>query len=298
VTSCGREETLKIKVYGRTYPIRVIRRVTAPTESPRLVVVAFQPNETAREILRLCLESIRRYTPEEHELWVVDNASPMENAQWLEKEPAVNVIFNQSKPAPRINLFRKLFGSGEAPYLGSYANAVALELAAQVINPDTKLMMTLHMDTMPCQTGWLGYLIGHLDENVRCVGVRLDTARMKAVHVLGMLFDFSLFRKLSITFAHDMPKHDTGDNISLSFVRAGFSIWACSNSLWEPELLEGLPADSPYRNIRVDRSFDDKGRVIFLHLGRGIFKSYGDVTTDKTSPDQWIRFGKEIVLGG
>lgn len=284
-----------INVYGRPYQVRVLRRVFAPTTAPRLVVVAFQPNETAKEILRLCLDSIRRHTPEEHELWVVDNASPMENAQWLEEEPGINVIFNRSKPAPRVNFFRKLFGPGA--YMGSYANAVALELAAQVINPDSKIMMTLHMDTMPCQTGWLGYLVDHLDENVRCVGVRLDTSRKNVVHVLGMLFDFTLFRKLEVTFAHDMPKFDTGDDISLSFVRAGFKIWACPNSLWEPELVERLPVNSPYRKIKVDRSFNDQGHVIFLHLGRGVLKSIGSLINEKTSPEQWIRFGWEIVLG-
>lgn len=298
MTTCGRDEALKINVYGRTYPVRVLQRVSTPPETPRLIVVAFQPNETAREILRLCLDSIRLHTPEEHELWVVDNASPTENVRWLENEPGINIIFNQSKPTHGGNFFHKLLGRDEDPYSGSYANAVALELAAQVINPDTRIMMTLHMDTMPCYTGWLGYLIGHLDGNVRCVGVRLDTSRMKVVHVLGMLFDFTLFRKLEVTFAHDMPKYDAGDDISLSFLSAGFKIWACPNSLWEPELVELLPVNSPYRKIMVDRSFDDQGQVIFLHLGRGILKSIGNIINEKTSPEQWIHFGREIVLGG
>jgi hypothetical protein len=288
----------KIKVYGRTYPVRVLRRVIAPSTAPRLVVVAFQPNNTAKEILRLCLDSIHRNTPEDHELWVVDNASPKKISQWLENEPDINVIFNQSKPGPRFNFIRKIVGLSETTYMGSYANAVALELAARIIDADSQLMMTLHMDTMPCSNGWLSYLTGQLDEQVRCVGVRLDTKRVKAVHVLGMLFDFNLFRSLKLTFAHDMPRHDTGDGISLAFENAGYRIWACPNTLWKPELLDCLPADSPYRNIMVDRSFDDQGRVIFLHLGRGILKSHASILGEKTTPEQWLCFGREIVLRG
>ncbi len=289
-------EVLRINIYGRTYPVRVIRRVFAPPASPRLVVVSFQPNETAREILRLCLDSIRRYTSEEHELWVVDNASPVEMAQWLENEPDINVIFNQSKPDYRFSFMRQLFGLGEAPYQGSYANAVALELAARTIDSDSRLMMTLHMDTMPCHTGWLSYLMGRLNDQVRCVGVRLDSLRVKSVHVLGMLFDFTLFGRLGLTFAHDMPHHDTGDGVSLALQRAGYQIWACPNSLWEPGLVDLLPADSQFRKIKVDRSFDAQHRVIFLHLGRGVLKSQGDIPADKTSPDEWLQFGKEMIL--
>lgn len=296
MTVSGRVERYRINVYGRAYPVRVLRRISAPPASPRLVVVAYQPNKTAKEILRLCLEAIRRYTPEEHELWVVDNASPKENARWLEKEPGVNVVLNRSRPLPRFSFLRKLFGRGEAQYAGSYANAVALEIAARLIDPDSRLMMTLHMDTMPCRTGWLSYLVGRLDDRVRCVGVRLDTMRVRTVHVLGMLFDFSLFRSLGLTFAHDMPHHDTGDGISLSLERSGYGIWACPNSLWEPELVDSLPVDSPFRGIKVDRSFDDNGQVIFLHLGRGVLKSQGDSPADKTSPDKWLRFGRETVL--
>ena len=46
-------------------------------------------------------------------------------------------------------------------------------------------MMSLHMDTMVCSHGWLGYLQSHLNEKVRAVGVRMDTTRVRAIHVLG-----------------------------------------------------------------------------------------------------------------
>jgi hypothetical protein len=262
-----------------------------------LVVVGYQPNGTAAAILRLCLDSIRRHTPEPHELWVVDNHSPAHFAGWLEEEPDLNVIFNLDSPFPKPNWRQRLLQRGQAPFVGSYANAVALELAAQVIDPDSEVMMTLHMDTMACRTGWLGYLCSKLQEQVRCVGFRLDTARVETVHVLGMLFDFRLFTPLQMTFAHGMPKYDVGDAISIRLREAGFRLWACRNTLHHPELVNLLQEGSEYRNLYVDRALDDEDNVIFMHLGRGILKSHFSTPEMRTTTEEWLRFGHEVVLG-
>lgn len=291
---CGAKS--KIKVYGRTYPVRVLRRVSAPLTAPRLVVVAFQPNETAKEILRLCLDSIRRNTPEDHELWIVDNASPEKYSQWLENELDINVIFNQSKPGPRFNSIRKFAGLSETPYMGSYANAVALELAARIIDADSRFMMTLHMDTVACRERWLSYLLGKMNEEVRCVGVRMDEVRVKTVHVLGMMFDFTLFRPHDISFCHNMPEYDVGDAVSMAIQNAGYKLWACRNTLWQPDLINLLPYDSAYRLLPVDRALNDEDEVIFMHLGRGISKSLGDSTSGKTTPAEWLEVGWKVVL--
>lgn len=288
------QETLEI--YGERFEIKVHRRSLRPADVPRLVVVGYQPNGVAKELLQLCVASIRHHTLEPHELWVVDNASPKRFSSWLKDDPELNVIFNHTMPGGKRGALNRLAKESRGPYSGSYRNAVALELAARIIDPDSRYLMTLHMDTMATQPGWLSYLRSHMSERVRGVGVRMDTARVRALHVLGMLFDFGLFRSLDLTFEPNMPYYDVGDGISMALERAGYELWACPNTLWQPELVERLPRGSPFRRINVDRAVDDAGRVIFMHLGRGVVKSCGDVREGKCTPEEWLQFGREVVL--
>jgi hypothetical protein len=60
-------------------------------------------------------------------------------------------------------------------------------------------------------------------------------------------------------------------------------------------LVERISASSPLRHLHVDRSFDDDGNVIFLHLGRGVRKSSGDYSRG-TTPEEWIGFAEEHFL--
>ena len=61
--------------------------------------------------------------------------------------------------------------------------------------------------------------------------------------------------------------------------------------------IDSLAAHSPYRDLHVDRSLDDSGNVIFLHLGRGIAKSTsGQIGEGRTTPEAWIRFADEFLL--
>lgn len=282
-------------ILGRTHGVEVLRPRREPSGAPRLALVAYQPNATARALTETAVASLRRHTPEPHELWIIDNASPPEHSAWLRGEADVNVVFNRTPPAPRRSLADRL-RRRPALYAGSHANAVALEIAARVIDPDTQLLMTLHMDIMACRPGWLTHLRRHLTGPVRGVGVRLDTARVRTLHVLGMMFDFTLFRPLRMTFAHDMPRHDVGDGISLALQAAGHELWATPNTLHDPSLVERLPPDSPHRHLHVDRSLDDDGQVIFMHLGRGIVKSEGACFEQRTTPGEWLRFAREVVL--
>ena len=46
------------------------------------------------------------------------------------------------------------------------------------------------------------------------------------------------------------------------------------------------PPDSPLKGVRVDRAFDDDWNIIFLHLGRGIRKSTGNIEDRKKESGQ------------
>ena len=181
---------------------------------------------------------------------------------------------------------------------GSYANAVALEIAAQLIEDDCEILMPMHMDVMPCRTGWLRFLRSKLDGRVRAAGVRMDRSRTPdgVLHVLGYLVDFQLFRRLGLDFFPDLPQLDVGDRVTVALRQAGYDVFACPNTLWQPELAERLPAGSPFRELSVDRSLDDDGNVIFLHLGRGVRKSTGEHQKGTTT-DEWLRFGNALCSG-
>jgi hypothetical protein len=109
--------------------------------------------------------------------------------------------------------------------------------------------------------------------------------------------NFQLFRQLNLDFLPELPKYDVGDRVTVSLRDAGYDVVACPNTLWEPELVETIPSSSPLRHLQVDRSFDDDGNVIFLHLGRGVRKSTGNYDDPKkTTPEVWIAFAEEHLL--
>lgn len=286
----------QIVLDDRKYAVTVDQTVQMPVEAPRLVIVSYMPTRQAREILRVALQAIQHFTPEPHEIWVVDNNSPLENREWLNDYPDINVALNHTEPIPpkeRSWLSRKK----DQVERGSYANAIALELGARLIHPQSRYFMALHMDTMPCRKGWLSYLVSKLGNGVAAAGVRMDRARTAdgVLHVLGYIVDFQLFCQLSLNFFPQLPQYDVGDTVSVNFRKAGYGIFACANTLWQPELTEKIPPQSPLRTLNVDRSFNDDGEVIFLHLGRGVRKSSSDVVKGVTV-EEWISFADEYVL--
>lgn len=296
-----REERRVIEADGRRWPVRVLRRSERPPEAPRLVIVGFMPNAAAEAICRACVAGVRRFTDTPHELWVVDNGSPRRHAAWLREDGELNVILNPRRPAPGGILTRcRIAPSNEPAWRhGSYANGIALELAARIIAPDTHRMMTLHMDTFPCRRGWLAHLASKLDDRVRVAGVRRDTARGEVIHCLGMLFDFTLFGPLGLTFMPDLPRNDVGDRITHALRDAGYGLYACRNTHSDPAVARAIPPDDPAREAPVDRALDDEGHVIFLHLGRGVEKSMGaDRRGGRFGPDDWLRLTARLLGAG
>ncbi len=287
-----------LDIQDRKYSVEILRTVEQPADAPRLIMVSRQHNESAATIARVCIQAVRHFTLEPHELWVVDNNSPTENVSWLREEPGINVVFNHTEPLPpehrgkpemETHVDRQLS-------LGSYANAIGLEIGVRLIDPATRLVMSLHMDTMPCRANWLRYLASHIRNDVAAAGMRMDRTRTPEgiLHVLGYLVAFQLFRGLQLNFFPDLPLLDVGDAVSVKLRENGYRVFACPNTLWEPDLVNLIPDSSPLKHVSVDRSLDDQGNVIFLHLGRGVRKSIGNHLAG-FGVEQWAELARELM---
>ncbi len=289
--------TEKVVIDDRLYNCEIHQRITSSPEVPRLVIVSRQQNDNARRIVHSCIKAIKKYTPEAHELWVVDNNSPDEFAGDLLNYSNVNVVFNRTDPLPPEGRHREQAEKDiDQLKYDSYSNGVALEIAAQLIDPATRHLMSLHMDTMPCKDGWLFYLISKIQGKIGASGVRMDKTRTPegVLHVLGYIVDFQLFKRLQLTYLPSLPQYDVGDLVTIGLRRAGFNVFACHNTLWETELVDKIPDQSPLKQLSVDRSFNDDWEVIFLHLGRGVRKSLG-VHVKGTGPEEWLAFANSTL---
>jgi len=287
-----------LSIDGRPYDVEIIKKAVAEPDAPRLVVVSRQPNSSATDVVRVCIQAVQHFTKEPHELWVVDNNSPRDRLDWLVEWPDVNVVLNFTEPRPPdARTPSDEPGRNDQLTWASYANAIGLEIAVRLIEPRSKYLMSMHMDTMPCHPQWLSFLKSKINERVRAAGVRMDTTRTPegVLHVLGYLVDFQLFQQLGLDYLPALPELDVGDRVTLKLREHGFDVFACPSTLWEPDLASRIPASSPLRTLGVDRAFDDDGRVIFLHLGRGVTKSIG-VHQRGTLVDDWIRFADEHLF--
>lgn len=296
----------KIFLDGKTYELEVFQQIDSPKEVTRILIPTYIGNKSGCEVVRVCVESIQRFNQTGSEIWLIDNNSPREFADWLTRfDERVNVVLNRTEPIPpEQRSFHKRLTERVAfwrnrPNWGSYANAVALELGIRLIAPESQYVMTLHMDTIACHSNWLAFLHEQMKANVGAAGVRMDYNRQTegVLHILGCLINFSLFRSLGLDFYPELPAFDVGDRVTVAIRDAGYEVYACANTIWKPELSAQIPSNSPLKTLPVDRAFDEEGNIIFLHLGRGVRKSTGDQTVKGLPVDEWVNFADRNILG-
>ncbi len=291
-------ELVELIIDGRVYAVEVLRRKNERPDAPRLIIISHMINDAGRDILRACLDGVRYFTSDPHEVWVVDNNSPRENLNWLFERDEINLALNRVEPFPPDVLESGFPSMDDQKQWGSYANAIGLEIGIRLIDQSCRYVMTMHMDTFPCDRNWLSFLSSKIDGRVKASGVRLDRARDPegVLHVLGYMVDYQMFRKMKLDFFPELPKMDVGDKVTILLREAGYEVFSCRNTLWEPELDNQIPITSPLKGFRVDRAFDEEGNVIFLHLGRGVRKSTGDHTSG-VSLNTWLDLIYNSLIG-
>lgn len=276
-------------------------------------------NNESLELAEVCIESIKTNTPEAHNLLIIDNNSEERYKVALREKKGITLVENLTEPldptfSPKgplafaVRNIKEKLGLRDARSQkenGAYANAVGLELGCAVIDQRSQWVFTMHSDSLALNKGWLSFLQSKTNGKVRAVSCWRDKLRVKALHVGGLLFDYSLFRALDLNFlpnirnsrTQELPEYDVGDLISLKIQDAGFELYCCQNTYNQPELVRHLPEDHPLRDLHSDRCLNDERQVFFAHLGRGTPKASGEYRKKgKTSAEEWITFAKEHVL--
>jgi hypothetical protein len=300
MTASGNLRSETIVIDGRRYSVDIKCGDPAPPSTTRILIPAWQPNDTAQKLLDICIRSIQSNTPkDDYELWVVDNCSDPSHSEWLLNVEGINVVLSRTLPLPperRNVLSRMAFWKSQKEW-GSYANAIGLELGLRCIPEHTEKLLTLHMDTMMCHPQWLSVLKNKLTDHVRASGVCYEKVRTPegVLHVLGMILDYQLFKQLSIDYFPAMPQIDVGDKVTLEFQKNGYGTVACRNTYEFPADAALIDPASPYADFNVMRVLNESNEVIFMHLGRGIRKSDDSYVGQSAAADEWIKFFESHV---
>lgn len=97
--------THQITIDNKIYQTHVLRRTYLDNTATRIIIPVLMINNTGKEIVRVCIQSIRKFTNEDVEIWVVDNGSKEHNIKWLIKfDDKLNLVINQTEP---VNPFSK-----------------------------------------------------------------------------------------------------------------------------------------------------------------------------------------------
>jgi len=277
-----------ITIENYEYKIFLKKQIVLAKEYPRLIIVSYLPVKETIKLIKISISTIKKYTTIPYELWVIDNNSPIKNLKWLLRQKGINLVLNRKTPKPPDDKFRE-----------SYSNGIALEIARQLVDPETKYFMTLHQDIAVCNNSWLEFLLSKFNDKTKAVGVRLDRKRVTdgVLHVLGYIVDLQIILKNKLSFIPHLPEYDVGDKLIVDLKNMGYEIHASPNTLWEPELVEKIDNNSPLKTLKADRSFNDEGNIFFLHLGRGVLKSQKDSNYfNKTIIEVWYKIIKRYYL--
>ena len=277
-------------------------------DSVALIISSHQPTPEASRLLRVAIESSLSQEGVDFEVWVVDVGSPpAKHVVSSETYPEVKFLIRPTIPRTWRSQHvpgkgpRKVLSYFASPHrLGSYSNGWGLQwgIHEAVIHrlKAPKYFMTLQMDVMFTSATALRYMMEKFDGDTAAVGVRLQPSyggSEKILHSLGCLWKSSAFLALNTTMLPDFPMFDVGENAISRALGSGFNIKSLENTYSNATLVEKLE-DRRYQNMQADRSIDEEGRVVFMHLGRGIPLSTMKGQAGAPRIDQWVKIWESL----
>lgn len=168
---------------------------------------------------------------------------------------------------------------------GSYANAEAIEVAAEYVKSD--YVFICHNDVVACHENWMTFLFEKIQNGNDLVGVREDKGRINALHSSGILMSRVVFDNTSpwpVKNESGVVIEDVCDSYTKYCRQNNLNYFCVKNTFNDSNLKSVLKG--PYRNLKSDMALDDEDNVIFMHIGRGAIREN----------NEWKSFVKSNVL--
>jgi hypothetical protein len=270
-------------VWNTDYNLEIRQDKATSNDSVKIIIVSYMFNEQSTKLTKLAVQSIKRFTKENHEIWISDNNSPIENFQWVIDDKEINYV-------------RNLNAKNYKESNDSFLNALGIEIGLKNINQDTENVVLMHSDIVVAHDNWLPFIKNKLNNTVKGVGLLIDNSRINAMHISGTIFSFDVYQKHKADVRPRLPDLDVGDDITQKIRNNDFKYEYCRNSHNDTAVVDLISDKSVFKDMACDRTIDDNGNVIFAHLGRGRAKS--DQTYDKpnrTTASQWINNIEEFL---
>ena len=317
---CVKTTVDQIEIDGQNFDVSIVANNRQTNCAAKIVIPVLALNQAALDVATVSIKSVIQKSIEPVEIWVVDNNSPPTFRDKLAQLDGVNFVFNHTEPYPSygrtpptyylrrcLGLLNKNYSVGLQMFEGAYANGVALELGCKASRLTDQLVFVMHSDTLIIKDTWLSFLRSKMTDRIRAVGCWKDRIRVQALHIGALLFDYSLYESLQMSFLPNIGRrwhpneveHDVGDLISLKLLEHGYDLFCCQNTYNDPETVHSIRRSDPLRTIHSDRCFDDAGDVFLAHMGRGVPKSIGRYKKHgKTYPNEWVEYANKYVLEG
>lgn len=242
-------------------------------------VTVIIPSFKSEILTYICVSSFEKFKPYNVEVYyvVVENSEQDDYKENIEKiSPNVKWLNNHTE------------------LKGSHANAEALVIGLDKVQ--TKLSFLCHCDT--CVTGQLFFeeMFKKIEGGYRMVGTGLDNTRIKACHISGVLVETDIAKSVEMfpIYVNGQMIMDVGDDIT-KYCRDNDIKNCCFQNTFN-SFDENKLADHRYKGFRVNRSVNENGDVLFMHLGRGIPKSQGTYKKEgKVYFEDWVKFCNEVI---
>lgn len=180
--------------------------------------------------------------------------------------------------------------------INSEANAEGVDIGLQFVS--SEYVFIAHCDTVVTNSKFFLDMFSAVSDGFKLVGTVLDPARIKAVHISGLLVETNLAKSVSYYPVYDSNgemTHDTGDLLTQKCRDEDIMHTWFANTFNLPDMIDIL--DEPFKSFTVDRCLSYDNEVMFMHLGRGIPKMAGIYNKpNRVYFDGWVEFCKNYVL--
>lgn len=179
----------------------------------------------------------------------------------------------------------------------SLLNAIGVDIGSRFCR--TRYGFVCHNDVLACRRGWLRHLVERMSSGCGGAAFSRDNDRIGAMHVSGYLYDSALYPLETADWYPKPGVWDVGDHYTQHLRDTEIGYYVCPSTHNVPGLspsAETDPIRAYGRTISADCSLDEHGNTLYMHMGRGSYKSIGAYNKPgKTTHDEWVEFGKWIV---